>query len=172
MKWKAINFPEQMIYSINDKDFRNKTRKDRACPMTETLCKLMKRMYDEASIDKMPPSDEAYVFCKKDGSKYNEDYITRRFKKACIKAGIKGNFTLHCTRHSFATALLHSGTDIYTTMALMGHSRIETTAKYLHSNSQKKREAIEKLARQSGNSSGIALFAPESLYKGLFDSRL
>lgn len=144
MKWQGINFDEQMIYTLNDKDFKNKTRKDRGCPMTEALNNLLAEMFKEATRNNVPPPPDSYVFCKENGAKYNEDYITRKFKQACGKAGIKGNVTLHCTRHSFCTALLQSGADIYTVMSLAGHSRIETTAKYLHSNKQKQKEAISR----------------------------
>lgn len=58
--------------------------------------------------------------------------LDRAIKRAVKLAGIIKRVTSHTFRHSFATHLLQTGTDIRTIQSLLGHNDVSTTMIYTH----------------------------------------
>ena len=72
----------------------------------------------------------------------------RAFSNLLIKLNIK-HYGFHSLRHTFATRLLENGVDIKTISELLGHSSPTITLnKYVHTNLENKKKAVEKLTKK------------------------
>lgn len=62
----------------------------------------------------------------------DQSVVNKAIKRAVKLCGIHKKVSAHTFRHSFATHLLQTGTDIWTIQALLGHADLKTTMIYTH----------------------------------------
>ena len=112
---------------------QSKGRKDRNVMLSPETLGLLRQWWKArgSRYDTAIPVQDRWLFPgNKRGKPMTTRQLNRLFHQAADAAGIKKAVTLHALRHSFATHLLERGTDIRIIQALLGHDKLETTARY------------------------------------------
>ncbi len=112
---------------------QSKGRKDRNVMLSPETLDLLRQWWKErpSHLDAGVPPGERLLFPgRKPGKPMSTRQLGRFFHQTLAAAGIKKPVTLHALRHSFATHLLERGTNIRVIQALLGHEKLETTARY------------------------------------------
>ena len=94
-------------------------------------------------------NDHNLVVCQSDGSPYNPDYFSGKFKQLLERNGLKV-IRLHDLRHSHATFMLRLGVNVKAMQKRMGHSTFATTMDiYSH--------VLEDLGREAADTLNVGL---------------
>jgi Site-specific recombinase XerD len=151
LKWKDIDLENQLI-TVNKSVQRlpNETTGKSEITITSTKTTTSDRLIPISSflLDKLKQAqkaDDCYLLSET--PKIIEPRLLRnKFKTQLSEAGV-ANIKFHSLRHGFATQCIRRSVDIKTISELLGHANMEITMKtYIHSNMQRKRECVEKLA--------------------------
>ncbi len=103
----------------------SKGNKDRQTLLSKTALNDLRAYFKEYR-------PKTYLFEGKSGKKYSAQSVLKIVTEAAEKAKISLRVTPHMLRHSFATHLLESGTDLRQIQVLLGHSSTKTTEIYTH----------------------------------------
>lgn len=104
----------------------SKGKKDRIAPLSPKILEMLREYYKL-----FKPTN--YLFeGQKPGTSYDARSLQSVLKQALQKATITKPVTLHWLRHSYATHLLESGTDLRYIQELLGHNSSKTTEIYTH----------------------------------------
>lgn len=105
---------------------QGKGKKDRIAPLSPKILEMLREYY----IGFIP---KTWLFEGQNiGEQYSEYSLQSVLKQALQKVGNTKPVTLHWLRHSYATHLLESGTDLRYIQELLGHNSSKTTEIYTH----------------------------------------
>lgn len=92
-----------------------------------------------------PQCDHASLFTTRAGNPMSVRDLHRMFRRTVRRAGLgSAGVTLHSLRHTFALLLLRAGVDVRSLQRLLGHASLETTAQYLHLQTDDLRAAVDR----------------------------
>ncbi len=120
---------EQMIIRV----VPSKGRKDRNVRLPPEILDLLRQWWKARPTrrDAGVAPEQRWLFPGRiDRQPMTPRQFGRLFKEAVKAAGLRKAISLHSLRHSFATHLLENGQDIRLIQALLGHERLDTTARY------------------------------------------
>src|ERR1700686_552034 len=112
---------------------QSKGRKDRNVMLSPEMIDLLRQWWKArpSRYDAGLPPQERGLFPsrKTAGRVITMRHLNRLFHEAADAAGSRKPVTVHTLRHSFAPHLLDGGTDIRKIPVLLGHEKLETTAR-------------------------------------------
>jgi len=121
LKPENVDSKRHMLVIINSKG-----KKDRMVPISDKIISMLREYYKIYR-------PEVFLFeGQYKGTQYSEQSLQSVLKQAVVKCKITKPVTLHWLRHSYATHLLESGTDLRFIQELLGHKSSKTTEIYTH----------------------------------------
>jgi site-specific recombinase XerD len=124
--------------------------KERICPLWRETAQVIARLAqtDSGSVAPIFRNARGNVLTR-DGAAY---LIAKYVRLAAAKTTAlrRRHVTPHVLRHSCAVALLQAGVDITVIRDYLGHASITTTSRYISTNVEMKREALDAFWRRAG----------------------
>ena len=120
-----------------------KGNRERAIPLHPQFQGILREYVDGLDADKTDA-----LIRNTQGTRLSPTSLYRLFHGLMQRAGLSDtDLTPHSLRHYFGSQLAKAGIDVVTIAELMGHSNIQTTSIYLHSDTPTKHNAIRALSR-------------------------
>ena len=143
LAYSGIRLGEARKLKWKDVDLKNKTmiiretknNVDRSVPIAKKLLPYLKKL----------PKNSEYVLAQESGIPYSESGWQQLWRKALNEANVDHG-RIHDLRHTFGTELVRQGIDLKTVQEIMGHSRIETTMIYAHTDPARLRDSVSRIS--------------------------
>jgi len=129
--------------------FLGKGRKERVCPLWSETASALRRAIRLDSGNEVIFKNHRGLPLSRDGVAY----LLRKYVRLAAKGQSPQRFrhvTPHMLRHSCAVALLQSGVDVSVIRDYLGHASVATTSRYITTNLQMKRQALDAFWKRAG----------------------
>lgn len=125
---------------LNSVRVDGKGAKQRDLPVPQPLQRQITAYLSDRS------SDAAPLLLNQVGRRLGSTSLQRMWTRILKRAGLEDSgLTIHSMRHGAATQWLRAGADVRTVQRLLGHESLETTARYLSTDPETSRRAVELL---------------------------
>lgn len=125
LKWSSISLNDGIIKIENTDTFTTKSKRSRIIPINSILFDVLQNRLPKV----MDISKDIYVFTK-NGVKFNNDFVSKQFKKSVKRANLNNDYHFHLLRGSFITNLAKRNVPLSAIQKLVGHENIRITEKH------------------------------------------
>jgi integrase len=129
LQWSDLDF-ETGFLTIRD----SKTNEKRHVPMDSTVVELFR------AYPRTPGSE--FIFTNAAGGRFS--WLHHGFRRALVRAGIS-DFHFHDLRHTFASAWVMAGGDLFALSKILGHHSVTMTQRYAHLSPAYKRAMVDRM---------------------------
>lgn len=131
LRWSDIDFGKSLLTVSRamsaGKEESTKSRRFRPVPLADQAAAELKTLSRREHFT----GREDFVFCRPDGGALDRTAVRNRFVRAQTEAGVKVR-RFHDLRHTFGSLAIRKF-DVVAVKEMMGHSKLATTERYLHS---------------------------------------
>lgn len=140
LQWAHVDFERRVLYI-----HRSKSGKPRTVPMSEEVYTLLFNR----------ETSSTWVFTHPYHPTERLTEFKRAWDTACTRASLT-DLRFHDLRHTAATRLAECGVEAFTIAGILGHSSIQTSARYAHASDAGKRRAVDSLAGYGKNVTNLS----------------
>lgn len=137
LEWDEVDLEGKSITIPKEK---TKAKRVRHVPINTTMAQILDWLKRDQAAGREPRLSQVtkrkttttHVFRNSHGGAWTTESLTKQMRKIRKDAGLSYAVKLHSGRHTFATAALMAGVDLFSLMNLLGHRDMATTKRYVH----------------------------------------
>jgi integrase len=141
LRWRDVDFAGHVLTisrAMSDGiESSTKSGRIRRVPLPDQAAGALDRLSKREDYT----GEDELVFCNVYGRHLDGSALRRRFKRARDNADLRP-LRFHDLRHTYGSLLAAAGVDLVTIQAVMGHSALATTGRYLHARPASEQAAL------------------------------